>query len=77
MRHLCDIAKNEDVRKAVDDIGARYVIQLDCREPDWNYMMWLYGDGELWRGIDGVNEETPGFELLLSRDDMRLFQIVE
>jgi len=65
------------VRKAVDNTGAHYVIQLDCREPNWNYMMWLYGDGELWRGVDGVNEETPGFELLLSRDDMRLFQIVD
>ena len=75
--HLCDIVANEDVKKAIDDIGARYVIQLDRGEPNWNYMMWLYGDGELWRGIDGVNEETPGFELLLSRDDMRLYQIVE
>ncbi len=74
--HLCDIAGNEDVRKAVDDVGAHYVIQLDCGEPNWNYMMWVYGDGELWRGVDGVNEETPGFELVLSRDDMRLYQIV-
>ena len=74
---LCEIAENEDARKAVDDIGARYIIQLDCGESNWNYMMWLYGDGELWRGIDGVNEETPGFELVLSRDDMRLYQIVE
>ncbi len=75
--HLCDIADNGEVRKAVDDIGARYVIQLDCGEPNWNYMMWLYGDGELWRGIDGVNESTPGFELVLSRDDMRLYRIDE
>ena len=75
--HLYDLATNEDVKKVVDEIGARYVIQLDCGEPNWNYMMWLYGDGELWRGIDGVNEETPGFELVLSRDDMRLFKIVD
>lgn len=75
--HLCDITANEDAKKAVDDIGARYIIQLDRGKPNWNYMMWLYGDGELWRGIDGVNEETPGFELVLSRDDMRLYQIVE
>ena len=34
--HLCDIADNGEVRKAVDDIGARYVIQLDCGEPNWN-----------------------------------------
>ena len=75
--HLCDIADNGEVRKAVDDIGARYVIQLDRGEPNWNCMMWLYGDGELWRGIDGVDEDTPGFELVLSRDDMRLYRIDE
>ena len=38
--------------------------------------MWVYDDGALWRGIDGIDEDTPGFELVLKRDDMRLYKIV-
>ena len=74
--HLRDVAKDEEVRNAVDTIAATYVLQLDRGAPNWNYMMWLYGDGELWRGVDGVTRFTGGFELVLDRGDMRLYRIV-
>ena len=74
--HLCDIAKDEEVADAVRAVGVRYVLQLEQGERDWNHTMWVYGDGQLWRGIDAIDENTPGFELVLSRDDMRLFEIV-
>lgn len=74
--HLCDIASDENVKAAVESIGADYVLQLEQGERSWNTTMWMYGDGELWRGIDGIDESTPGFELVLARDDMRLYKIV-
>jgi len=74
--HLCDISTNDDVRTAVETIGATYALQLEQGERSWKTTMWVYGDGALWRGIDGIDEDTPGFELVLKRDDMRLYKIV-
>ena len=34
-----------------------------------------YGDGWKWQNMLSINDETPGFELVLSRDDMRLYRI--
>lgn len=74
--HLCEISSNDDVSAAVKQIGATYVLQLERGERSWKTTMWVYDDGALWRGIDGIDEDTPGFELVLKRDDMRLYKIV-
>ena len=31
---------------------------------------------EEWVGIDGIRDDTPGFRVLLSQGDMRLYEIV-
>ena len=74
--NLCDIATREDVRKAVSAIGGQYVLQLDQGEP---YVvsphLFTYGEGEQWRGIDSIRDDTPGFEVVLAEGDMRLYKI--
>lgn len=74
--NLCEIAAREDVRKAVSAIDGQYVLQLDQGEP---YVvsphLFTYGEGEQWRGIDSIRDDTPGFEVVLAEGDMRLYKI--
>lgn len=74
--NLCDIATREDVRKAASAIDGQYVLQLDQGEP---YVvsphLFTYGEGEQWRGIDSIRDDTPGFEVVLAEGDMRLYKI--
>ena len=32
-------------------------------------------DNEIWCGIRAINDETPGFEVVLAEGDMRLYRI--
>ncbi|MBP3867141.1 MAG: ATP-binding protein, partial [Eggerthellaceae bacterium] len=73
---ICNIATDDEVRAAVELVGAEYVLQLEQGERSWQTSMWVYEDGRFWRGIDAVDNETEGFECILSRDDMRLYKIV-
>lgn len=73
---LCRIAEDESVQQAVRSVGAQYVLQLDQGQPgvERNYMF-TYDSGKNWRGIDAIRDDTPGFEVVLARDDMRLYRI--
>ena len=74
--NLCNVASDENVQDAVRDIGAQYVLQLDQGEPDIESPhLFTYENGEKWRGIDGIRDDTPGFEVILSEGDMRLYKI--
>lgn len=77
---LSSVTENEGVREALDVIGADYLMQLDNQayagqsayDPYylWSYYYWQ------WEGFDAVNDETPGFEIVLADGDMRLYRIV-
>ena len=73
---LVDYETNKSVREAVESTSARYVLQLDYgKSTDWvNDFLPPYFP-EVWEGISSINEDTPGFKLLLSDDDMRLYEI--
>ena len=74
--HLNEIASNENVRNAVKQIGAKYVIQLDHGEPIQEYrIQYNYDNVDEWRGVDLIDETTPGFTLVASNDDIRLYRI--
>ena len=95
---LVDIATDPEVRNAVDEIGAEYVLLLDqgiesnLREldEDPNEVGLQLGVGiewprsiyvntytpEWWEGITSITDSTPGFEVVLSEGDMRLYRIV-
>ena len=73
---LRNVADNVYVQNAVRSIGAQYVLQLDQGEPGLESPhLFPYEDGEKWRGIDGIRDDTPGFEVVLAEGDMRLYKI--
>lgn len=73
---LSRIATDERVRAAVDRIGAEYVLVLDQGEIEGDRpRFYTYENGKNWRGIDSIRDDTPGFEVVLSRGDMRLYRI--
>lgn len=73
---LYAIDANEQVKKAVKRIGAKYVLQLDYGEREnecrINYISYYPED---WVGIQSIDEDTPGFTLIAEDQDMRLFRI--
>lgn len=76
---LNDIANDESVRNAVASLNAKYVLQLDADGIGASSSSLDDGvaDAEAYRGIAAINESTPGFTLLASEGDMRLYKINE
>lgn len=78
---LSRVAEDIGVQTALRDEGIEYLMLLDCYSMD-------YVEGEMpagmyrvdyipgaWSGIESVVDGTPGFELILSEGDMRLYRI--
>lgn len=74
---LCDINDDEEVRKVVDDLGAKYVMLLDDPSGVDRTLSYLRYSPDDWRGIESITPDTPGFKLLLSEGDMRLYEITQ
>ncbi len=75
-RGLDDITTNASVRRAVDNLGIKYVLMLDQGHEPFHAFWGDYSDSN-WKGVLDINEDTPGFELVLSEgDDMRLYRIL-
>lgn len=73
---LFNIAKSDDVKRAVETVGAEYVLLLDQGRPDAKGRVRASDyDRADWNGIESINDETPGFKIVLSKDDMRLYKI--
>lgn len=66
---LNQISNDQEVQKAVKDIGAHYVILLDTDNPA------LLGDQkEVFPGLQ-ITDNTPGFEVVLAEGPYRLYRI--
>lgn len=74
--NFVDYAVNEEVAQAVENVGAKYVMMLDQGHIPY-HRDWPEFIPENWVGIERINENTPGFELVLSEGDMRLYKIME
>ncbi|RDB70478.1 DUF6541 family protein [Eggerthella sinensis] len=73
---LYRIASDEQVRAAVESIGAEYVLVLDQGESKEDRpRLFTYENGKNWLGIELIRDDTPGFEKVLGRGDMRLYRI--
>ncbi len=75
--YLDEVASNPGVKQALDDIGAKYLLFLDHGQTDMsanNYYITVHNP-DVWAGMEAVNEDTDGFELLLHEDDMYLYKI--
>lgn len=72
--HLSSLAGDEQVQEAVRRTGADYVLLLTDGKGQFSFPT-AYKE-ELWKGIESIDENTPGFELVLSDGDMKLYKIV-
>lgn len=72
---LNDIATNESVQEAAKSIGAKYLMLLDT--DDSGGLFHTYGSDRRWQAFYAIDENTPGFRLLLSEDDCRLYEILD
>lgn len=73
---LNNIQNDADVRSSVEEIGAQYVLLLDQGENEEEDRQWLWSYyPEQWEGIESIDDSTPGFTVVLSEGDMRLYKI--
>lgn len=78
------ISYDPEVRDAVAEVGAEYMLMLDSgwvstmEESTVYRHFWPHQGVGLkdWKGVTAVTDETPGFEIVLSEGDMRLYRIV-
>lgn len=73
---LKDLATDQQVREVVDGSDIDYVLLLDCGTPEEATLYTFANVPDTWAGINGITESTPGFELVLSEGDMRLYRIL-
>lgn len=76
---LYSISGDMEVSAAVDEVGAEYVMILERNGfvDNGSYQWSLDGSYAIedWLGILEINDNTPGFEVVLSEGDMRLYRI--
>lgn len=66
---LNQVATNEEVKQAVEDSGAKYLLYLDESIHAGSF------DESEWKGMLSVTDDTPGFETVLADGSMRLYRI--
>lgn len=71
---LNDVSTDERVADSLRTNGFHYLILLDMGKESEGLYTDPYIESE-WAGIASVTDETPGFKILLSRGDMRLYEI--
>ncbi len=69
------IAFDDDVKKALDNEGIRYLVLLDYGNETGRGLSYTEYNPDCWTGVEGVTDQTDGFTLLLSSGDMRLYRI--
>ena len=82
--HLNKLTTRQDVQEAVKSTGAEYLLLLDKGVPlnESTKTQWMkqYRSEDVWKrwqGINAVDDNTPGFEIVLAQDDdLRLYRIV-
>ncbi|MGI6231210.1 MAG: DUF6541 family protein [Tractidigestivibacter sp.] len=79
IRHsLSSYGNSQEVKDAVDSLGAHYLLVLDQGSDDstgeTRARLWSYYPDQ-WEGIESVSDDTPGFTVVLSEGDMRLYKI--
>lgn len=74
--HLNEYTENNEVKAAVEETGARYVLVMRGTKAEASFID-LRGDYDqsLFCGITSITEETPGFKLLLKTGSMALYEI--
>ena len=75
-KQLSNYLNCQQVRDALKNDQIQYVLMLDDGdskdEPERFFIGYNEND---WSGITSINENTPGFSLVLAKDDMKLYRI--
>ena len=77
-KKLNQYAQNEEVRDAVASTGAEYLLMLDNGvkyEDQIVLPQYTKALTKRWTGVDKIDDNTPGFTVVLSEGDMRLYHI--
>lgn len=74
-KNLCNYTSDPETYNAVKDSGIQYVILLDKDDKNWERMYPCAKEPAFWEGISNIEDNTPGFEVVLSEGDMRLYQL--
>lgn len=71
-------AYDSATRKLVEKNHIVYVLQLDCDSGNSDRSTFhAFYNPDYWRGIQDVSSDTPGFELVYSRGDIRLYKLTD
>lgn len=74
--HLDKLATNGDVKRVLKENGIKYILNLDYGgEINDERCYYGYYTWDKWQGINSIKDSTPGLKLLMSEDDMRLYEI--
>lgn len=74
-RGFDDIATNSSVRRAAEALGIKYVLMLDQGHEPYHGFWGDYSNAN-WKGVLDIEEDTPGFELVMGEDDMKLYRVL-
>lgn len=66
--------ESPNVRRALANEHIRYVMLLNGDDDSDHFTVY---QPRLWRGLNRIDDHTPGFEVVLAEGDMRLYRIVE
>lgn len=63
-----------DVRKSVENIGVQYILMLGTSEEEnYDSNRW---EPSSWEGFSNINDDSNWLEVVIEREDMRLYKIV-
>lgn len=75
-KQLSNYLDCQQIRDALKNDHIEYVLMLDDGESEGEPERYFAGYNENdWSGITSINENTPGFSLILAKDDMKLYRI--
>lgn len=75
--NLCNYTTDEETYSAVKSCGVQYVLLLDKDDATGEKMYPCAKDMNFWKGLMEIQDDTPGFEVVLSEGDMRLYRLTE
>ena len=76
-QHIDDVGSDPAIVHTAEELGVAYVVRLDDSESDNSTIYQNRYDKATWSGILGITDDTPGFETVLKKDDMRLYRIIK
>ena len=73
---LADYTSDPEAMALVRHYNVGYVLQLDSDyDKTGDGSMYPIYNAKDWRGVQSINESTPGFELVYSSGDIRLYRL--